>query len=312
MKVVIAGGSGLIGTALSRALTEAGHEVVVLTRTNPDRGEPDRPRRVPWDPTVAGDWSAEFVGAGAVVNLAGAPIGRWPWTPRRKVLLRESRIIATRAIVDAIAALPATLRPKVLLNASGTDFYEGRDQTPADEKTDPSSSFLARMCLDWEAEACKAEPLGVRVVLLRTSSVIARGAPYVRVITLPFRLFVGGRLGSGEQWVSWVDLADAVGLYKWALETPAIAGPVNVSAPDPRHQRDYARSLGRALRRPSWFPTPATVIRLLLQDQATLALGSRRVWPAKALTNGYVFRYPQLEDALARAIGERSCWPNPA
>jgi uncharacterized protein (TIGR01777 family) len=261
---------------------------------------------------VVGDWSTEFADAEAVVNLAGASIGRWPWTPRRKLLLRESRSIATRAIVNAIAALPATSRPRVLLNASGTDFYEGRDQTPADEKTDPSSSFLARMCLDWEAEACKAEPLGVRVVLLRTSSVIGRGAPYVRVITLPFRLFVGGRLGSGEQWVSWVDLADAVGLYMWALETPAIAGPVNVSAPDPRHQRDYARSVGRALRRPSWFRIPAAVVRLLLQDQATLALGSRRVWPTKALTSGYVFRYPRLEEALARAIGERSSQHNDA
>jgi uncharacterized protein (TIGR01777 family) len=305
MKVVIAGGSGLIGSALSRALTEAGHEVVILTRANADRGGPDLPRRVTWDPTLAGDWSAEIADAGAVVNLAGASIGRWPWTPRRKALLRQSRLTSTRAIVDAIAVLPAASRPKVLLNASGTDIYEGRDEMPADENTDPSSSFLARLCLDWEAEACKAEPLGVRVVLLRTSSVIARGAPYVRVITLPFRLLVGGRLGSGRQWVSWVDLADAAGLYKWALDTPAIAGPVNVSAPDPRHQRDYARSVGRALRRPSWFRIPAAVVRLLLQDQATLALGSRRVWPTKALTSGYVFRYPRLEEALARAIGER-------
>jgi len=306
MKVVITGGSGLIGSAISRALLDAGHEVVVLTRDDAASEGAGQPRRVPWNPTVVGDWSAELADAGAVVNLAGASIGRWPWTPRRKALLRESRLASTRAIVNAIASMSASSRPKVLLNASGTDIYEGRDQAPAGEDTDPGSSFLARLCLDWEAEACKAEPLGVRVVLLRTSSVIARGAPYVRTITLPFRLLVGGRLGSGRQWVSWVDLADAAGLYLWALETSSITGPVNVSAPDPRRQRDYARSIGRALRRPSWFPAPAVVVRLLLQDQATLALGSRRVWPTKALANGYAFRYPRLEEALARAIGERS------
>ena len=304
MKVVIAGGSGLIGTALCRALSAAGHDVVILTR-NTARPASCAPtaRAVKWDPPSRGEWAAEIADAGAVINLAGASIGRWPWTSRRKQVLRESRLSAPRALVDALAALPEGARPAVLLNASGTDVYEGRDETPAGEDVRPGGSFLARLCLDWEAEATRAEGLGVRVVLLRMSSVIARGAPYVRVVSLPYRLLVGGRVGSGRQWVSWIDLADAVGLYLFALESAMIRGPLNVTAPDPRPQVAFAQALATALHRPSRFWTPGWIVRLLLRNQATLALGSRRIWPAKALAAGYVFRRPCLEDALEAALG---------
>jgi uncharacterized protein (TIGR01777 family) len=303
MKVVIAGGSGFIGSALCRALSVAGHEVVILTRGTSRPGTPmTSARAVHWDPPNRGDWTGEFADAGAVINLAGASIGRWPWTARRKQVLRDTRLSATRALVDAIAASPEGARPRVLLNASGTDVYEGRDETPAREDTPPGSSFLAKLCLDWEAEAAKAERLGVRVVLLRTSSVIGRGAPYLRVVSLPYRLFVGGRLATGRQWVSWVDLVDAVGLYLFALETETIDGPLNASAPDPRQQSDYARALAAALHRLCRFWTPGWMVRLILRDQATLALGSRRVWPAKAFAAGYRFQRPRLDDALAAAI----------
>jgi uncharacterized protein (TIGR01777 family) len=247
-------------------------------------------------------WVDEVAGAGAVVNLAGATIGRWPWTAGRKKVLRESRLGATRALVDALAQLPQELRPSVLLSASGTDVYEGKDETPADERTPPGESFLARLCLDWEAEAKRAEGLGVRVVLMRTSSVIARGAPFVGVVSLPFRLFLGGRLGDGRQWVSWVDLLDAVGIYLLALEHEDIRGPLNVASPDPRRQALFARLLASAVHRPSWLPAPAWVVRLVLGEQATLALGSRRIWPAKALAAGYIFQRPRLEDAVAAAL----------
>lgn len=304
MKIVIAGGSGMIGTALCRALVAAGHEVVILTRDARAAAHTESgARSVEWQPPSVGEWAHEIVGADAVINLAGASIGRWPWTPRRKTLLRESRLAATRALVDALAAAPTDARPPVLLSASGTDVYEGRDETPADEETPPGDSFLARLCLDWEAEARKAEALGVRVALLRTSSVIAPGAAFVRLVSLPFRLFVGGRLGSGRQWVSWVDLADVVGLYRLALESPEIRGPLNAAAPDSRQQADWARSLGAALHRPSWLPAPAWALRLVLGGQASLALGSRRVWPAKALAAGYVYQRPILEDAFALALG---------
>lgn len=303
MKVVIAGGSGLIGRAISEGLLAAGHEPVVLTRDpRPTSRLRAGVRAVAWDPLESGDWAAELADAGAVINLAGESIGRWPWTSRRKTVLLESRRQATRALVEAIRGLPAENRPAVLLSASGTDLYEGRDAAPADESTPAADTFLSRLCLAWEAEAVRAEPLGLRVVLMRTSPVMAPGAPVLRVLSLPVRLFVGGRLGSGRHWMSWVDIADAVGLYLWALESPAIHGPLNVTAPDPRRQSEFARALATALHRPSWFPTPAWVVRLVLGDQATLALGSRRVWPARALAAGYTFRRPKLEESLTGAL----------
>jgi uncharacterized protein (TIGR01777 family) len=305
MKIVISGGSGLIGRAICQALVAAGHGPVVLTR-DPSRvaGLPDGVRAVAWDPALAGDWGAELADAGAVINLAGESIGRWPWTSRRKAALLDSRVAATRALVQAIERLPFASRPSVLLSASGTDLYEGRDAHPAEETTPPADTFLSRLCLAWEAEALPAEALGVRVVLMRTSPVMAPGAAVLRVLALPFRLFVGGRLGSGRFWMSWVDIDDAVGLYLWALVSSETRGPLNVTAPDPRQQREFARALAAALHRPSWFPTPAWIVRLVLGDQATLALGSRRVWPARALASGYVFRRPRLEDSLAHAFDE--------
>lgn len=306
MKVVIAGGTGLIGTALCRSLLADGNEVIVLTRsTRPPARTVPGARPVTWQPPHLGPWTDEVRGATAIINLAGASIGRWPWTAARMRLLRESRLAATRALVGALAGLPSSQRPAVLLNASGTDVYEGRDETPSDESTRPGRSFLARLCLDWEAEALRSEPLGVRVVLLRTSSVIAPNAPFLRAVSLPVRLLIGGRIGSGAQWVSWADMADVVGLYRLALESPDIDGPCNVAAPDPRRQHDFARALGAALGRPSRFWTPAWVVRLVLGPQATLALGSRRAWPAKALSAGYVFQRPRLEGALSMALVDR-------
>jgi uncharacterized protein (TIGR01777 family) len=308
MKVVVAGASGLIGRALCTELAQRGHRPVVLSR-NPRRRAVPAARVVAWRPPGRGDWGGELAGAGAVINLAGESVGRWPWTPARRRALRESRIVATRTIVDALAEVPTQARPPVLVNASGTDLYEGRDDEPADEETPPTTTFLARLCVDWEAAARRAEDVGTRVVLARTSLVIADGAPSLRLLSLPFRLFLGGRVGSGQQWMSWIDIGDAVGLMIRAIESDELAGPVNLSAPDPRRQVDFARALAAALHRPSWFPTPAFAIRLALGQQATLALGSRRVWPARALGAGYRFMHPALEESLALRVSGR---PGPA
>jgi uncharacterized protein len=301
MKVVVAGGSGLIGRAVCAALREAGHDPVALTRSPSDRLA-DGTRAATWNPPEPGSWIAELDGAGAVINLAGETVGQWPWTAARKRLLRESRLEPTRALVEAIERLPQDRRPRVLLSASGTDVYEGRDTRPADEATPPGDGFLARLSVDWESEALRAELLGVRVVLLRISLVVAPRASSLRLLALPFRLFAGGRVGSGRQWISWIDLRDVVGLILCALEVEELRGPINLAAPDPRPQADFARALGSALRRPSWLRTPAWAVRLVLGDMATLALGSRRVWPAKALAIGYGFRRPTLEPALEEAF----------
>ena len=302
MKVVIAGGSGLIGRALCAALLDAGHKPVVLSR-NPTRTRVPRCTRViEWQPPAGGDWRHELLDADAVVNLAGASVGGWWWTRRRRRVLRESRLVPTATLVSALSGLPSERRPRVFINASGTDVYEGQDAMPATESAAPASTFLARLILDWEEAAREAEALGMRVVLLRTSLVVAPGAPALRLMTLPFRLFAGGRVGPGTQWVSWIALDDAVRITLRALEDEAIRGPINLSAPDPRRQAEVARSIGRALRRPALLPTPAWAVRLLLGEMATLALGSRRVWPERALATGFRFRTTSMDAALEQAL----------
>jgi len=304
MKVVLAGGSGLIGRALCSALLQLGHQPVVLSRSPGDalRRLPPGTRCLEWDPPRLDAWTSELAGAGAVINLAGASVGVWPWTQRRKRLLRASRLEPTRALVSAIASIPDSDRPRALVSSSGTDLYEGRDAEAATEDTPPASTFLARLCVDWEATAMAAAQHDVRVVLARTSLVVAPNAPSLRLLALPFRLFAGGPIGSGRQWMSWIDIEDAVGMIVWAMTSDTIAGPLNVSAPDPRQQAEFAKALGTAMHRPSWLRTPAWAIRLVLQDQATLALGSRRVSPAKALAAGFEFRYPRLEDSLTHLM----------
>jgi uncharacterized protein (TIGR01777 family) len=305
MKVVIAGGSGLIGRALAETLLASGHEPVVLSR-NPRRANlPSGSRVVEWCPPAGGAWTEALAGAVAVVNLAGESVGGWWWTRRRRRVLRESRLVPTATLVAALARLPPDRRPRVLVNASGTDVYEGRDEVPATERAVPVSSFLSRLVLDWEAAAKQADGLGVRVVLLRTSLVVAPGAPSLRLMTLPFRFFAGGRVGSGRQWVSWIALEDAVGLIVRAIDDESIRGPINLSAPVPRRQAEVARSIGRAMHRPAWFPTPSWAVRLVLGQMATLALGSRRVWPERALASGFRFRTTSLDEALDRALGHR-------
>jgi hypothetical protein len=304
MKVVVAGGSGLLGRHLSRELLIGGHEVVVLSRepARAARGLEPGVRIVLWDAATTDAWTVELRGADAIVNLAGASVGTWPWTEQRKRLLRQSRLAPTNALVAAVRQLPASARPPVLVSASGSDQYEGRDAEPATETTPPVDTFLGRLCQDWEATALRAEALGVRVVLLRTSLVIAPEAPALQRLALPFRLFIGGPIASGRQWVSWIDLADAIALVAWALASPWVCGPLNLAAPDPRRQADFARALGSALHRPRRVRTPAAVVRVLLGEQATLLLGSRRVWPAKALEGGYQFRQPDLEASLRTAL----------
>ncbi len=307
MRIVITGGTGMIGRHIVAALVERGDEVVVLSHdpaAKADRVQPGA-RVVAWDPhDLSADWVKALDGAAGVVNLAGANIGDWPWTAARKRLLVDSRVTATTAIVGAMAMVPAERRPRVLVSVSGTDRYDGRDAVPATEETEPATTFLANLCVAWEDAAVKAEALDVRVVRPRFSVVLSREAKSLRSFALPFRLFVGGPIAGGRQWVSWVHIDDVVAIVLWALDDDAIDGPINVAAPDPRQQADFARALGRVLHRPSFLPTPGWPFRLAFpRGQSTLVLGSRRVWPARALAAGYRFRYPQLEDALEQELG---------
>jgi uncharacterized protein (TIGR01777 family) len=301
---VIAGGSGLVGRHLSALLLEEGWAVDVLTRDSKRARSrvPAGTRAKTWTTTADAALRDTLGGADAVINLAGEALGPRPWTPGRKRSLLTSRLRATNALVDAMAALEPDHRPKVLVSASGTDVYTGRDASPADETTPPSEEFLADLCLQWEAAAMRAEGLGVRVVLVRTAFVLASDAPVLRLLALPFRLFLGGRLGSGRQWFSWIHVDDLARIYRLASTDEELHGPINAAAPEPLRQRDLARAIGRRLHRPSRFPVPAWPIRLVLGGESTLVLGSRRAVPARALAAGYVFQYPDLDQALADVL----------
>jgi uncharacterized protein (TIGR01777 family) len=307
MRIVIAGGSGMLGRRLTDNWLGAGHEVTILTRT-PSRQGPAVGTRVAtcrWNPpAVDDDLLAAVRAADAVVNLAGASIGGRPWTPRRKRAILQSRLDATGAIVEAIRRLPAADRPRVLVNSSGIDIYGDRPYGEMTEDSHPGDSFLAGVVVAWELAAMAAQELGVRVVLARTALIVAPESPAWRLILLPFRLFVGGPLGSGNQRFTWVHVDDAVGLYDLAIRNTSISGPLNMVAPEVPTQREIARAIGRAIHRPAFVPIPAFVLRLALWGQADIILHGRLAVSAKALAAGYTFRYPTVDSAV-HAAGTR-------
>jgi uncharacterized protein (TIGR01777 family) len=299
MKVLISGGSGFIGRQLVASLVKDGHDVVVLSR-RPQPANPTKDvRYVTWDPhSASGDWIKELSGAQGILNLAGASIGSWPWTRQKMAELLSSRLSATGALVQALERTPAEGRPSVLVSASGIDYYGDRGDEIITEESHAGDSFLARLSDQWETAAQKAEPLGVRVVRIRTAMVFGREASAFRLLTLPFRLFVGGPLGNGRQWFTWIHIDDIVGLYRLALEDSRVTGPVNAVAPDIRREQDVAKEIGRVLHRPSLIPAPAFALKLVLGKEAQLLLHGRHAEPAKARSYGYQFRFGGLHEAL--------------
>ena len=302
MKVIVAGGSGFIGSALCSSLVQDGHEVVVLARgTSSPATAPSALRRVQWDGQSLGDWIAEFEGADAIINLAGVSIAARPWSAARKRLLRSSRIEPTSALVGAIRR--TARRPPLLINASAVGFYGDTMDETVGEGHAPGTDFLARLVVDWEAAARGAIELGTRVVLMRQGIILGPGGGALPLLALPFRLFVGGTIGSGKQWVSWIHINDVVGLYRFAIDRPDVAGPVNVTAPTPVTNRELAAAIARALGRPSWISVTAVVLRLALGGLGDAILTGQRVIPMAAQRLGYAFREPELGRALRRALG---------
>jgi uncharacterized protein (TIGR01777 family) len=301
MRIIIAGGSGFLGRRLTSTWLEAGDQVTVLSRTHrPTTGTLDTAVDVRrWDPpNVDDDLVAALRGADAVVNLAGVAIGGRPWTPGRRRAILRSRLDATGAIVEAIRRLPADERPKVLVNASGIDIYGNRPDGEMTEDSPPGDSFLSGVVLAWEGAAVEAEKLGLRVVLARTALIVAPEAFAWRLVVLPFRLFVGGPLGSGRQCFTWIHVDDAVGLYGLAIRDGSIVGPLNMVAPEVPAQRELARVIGRLMHRPALVSVPSFALRLVLWGQADIVLHGRVAVPAKALAAGYRFRHPTVESAL--------------
>jgi uncharacterized protein (TIGR01777 family) len=297
VRIVIAGGTGLIGRALAPELAVHGYAVTVLTRS-PQRTVPGA-TTAGWTGTELDEHVLE--GARAVVNLSGESLGGARWTARRKQRIVSSRVDSTAALVAAIGRLPAERRPRVFVGASGIGYLGDRGDEELDEDAVAGASFLARVCVAWEGAAREAESLGLRVVLMRTALAIDRQAPAVRMLVLPFRLFAGGRLGSGRQWLPWIHLADLVRLYVCAIEDDGLQGPVHAVAPEQVRERDVARAVAAVLHRPALVPAPAWALRLTLGEQAQLLLDSQRAVSRKLRRDA--FSYERLEDAIREALG---------
>ena len=302
MRVLITGATGFVGSALTRALAERGDEPAALTR-DPERARAALPALSAahaWRPLDEPAPAEALAGADAVVNLMGESVaGRW--TPRKKRAILESRETGTRNLVEGmrIAASAGAAAPRTLLSGSALGYYGDRGDETLSEAAAPGQGFLAGVCARWEEAALGAEPDGVRVVLLRTGHVLGRGGGMLAPLSRLARLGLSGPLASGRQWWPWAHLNDVVGVILGALDADGLRGPVNVCAPAPARQREFARALGRALRRPALLPAPGFALRLALGEFASELLSSRRMTPAAALDSGYHFQYEELDAALS-------------
>ena len=320
MRIIIAGGSGFLGRALSSALSGEGHHIQILTRsaTRPPapasaanraapggtvspaaQGGPGPIEYIAWggDGSV-GPWATPCSGADIVINLAGENIGGARWSAARKVSLARSRLLATRSLARFISE--SRQPPAALISASAIGIYGDRGDDTLTEEAPPGTGFLAELSVAWEQEASKARTGTTRVVLLRTGIVLDADHGALARMLLPFRLFAGGPFGSGRQFMSWIHRDDWVSLVRWAMEAPGLQGPVNLTSPSPVSNAAFARALAAALGRPALLPVPAAALRLVLGEMAgPLLLYSQRVVPARALAGGFTFAHPELDEALA-------------
>jgi uncharacterized protein len=300
MKILISGASGLVGKALTTKFREEGHAVAHFVR----RGAPTSPGDVAWDPAAANVDVAAMEGADAVVHLSGASVANGRWSPARKAILRSSRIDSTRLLVDALGKMQQ--KPRVFLCASATGYYGNRGDEILTEESERGFGFLSLLARDWEAEAIRAEAIGIRTVRMRFGVILAADGGALPQMILPIKFGAGGRLGSGKQWLSWIALDDVVGIIRALLADERFTGAINVVAPNPVRNEEFTRVLARVLHRPAFLPAPAFALRLALGEMAdALLLSSQRVQPQRLAEAGYPFRFANLEPAL-RAILEKA------
>lgn len=299
--VVIAGASGVLGRPLVERLSTAGYAVVVLSRS---AGAQERAttrngvKTMAWTPDgTAGPWAGVVDGAAAVINLAGASIAGERWNEARKQQILESRIASTRSLVTAIQA--ARQPPGVFISASGVGYYGACGDEPVTELTGPGKDFLANVCVQWEGEAMRAESDVTRVVTLRTGLVLARDGGALKEMLPPFWFGVGGPIGSGRQYWPWIHRRDWLALTQFALEQSGVSGAVNVTAPTPLPNREFAKALGRAVHRPALFPLPGFALRIIVGELADGLLTGQRALPAKATRAGFTFEFETLDEAFA-------------
>jgi uncharacterized protein len=305
MHIVISGGTGFLGQPLANALTFDGHTVTILSRDRATRASSAAVQTVAWTPdgSATGPWTTVIDGAGAVINLAGEPIAGSRWTPAQKQRILDSRVLATRSLAAAISR--AARPPAVFISGSAVGFYGPLQDQVATEDTPAGRDFLANVCVKWEEEAMRVAGPTTRVACIRTGLVLERNGGALPKMLPPFWIGAGGPVGSGRQYWPWIHRRDWIDLVRFAIDTPAVSGPLNASAPKPVTNADFARALGRALHRPAFMPAPGFALKLLLGEMAdALLLSGQRAVPAKAERLGFTFRFKTVEESL-QAIFQR-------
>ncbi len=301
MKIAIAGATGFVGTRLVERLQTQGHEILILTR-NPQQAGTRFPQAqvVSYNPLKSGVWQESISGCNAVINLAGEPIAEKRWTSEQKRTILDSRQIGTQKIVEAISS--ASVKPQVLINASAIGYY-GTSETSKFTETSPAGNdFLAEVCTKWETAAQAVTASGTRLVILRLGIVLGEDGGVLGKMLAPFSAFVGGPIGSGKQWFSWIYRDDLVKMIIAAIEDPQMQGVYNATAPNPVTMADFAATLGTVMNRPSWLPVPNFALEALLGEGAIVVLQGQQVVPTNALARGFEFQYPTLKPALAAIL----------
>ena len=297
MKITISGASGLIGRRLLKTLAGDGHTLQVLSR-HAGTNMPGGVRVWPWEPAKGEPPTEALADADAIIHLAGEPVAQ-RWTPEVKQRIRESRVAGTANLARAIGKLPQA--PKTLVSASAMGYYGSRGDEVLTESSAPGSDYLAKVCVDWEKAAQEAEKVGVRVVRLRTGIVLdARGGALAKMLP-PFKMGVGGKIGSGRQWMSWIHAEDLVGMIRFALNNQ-VSGPINGVSPNPVTNADFTRALGAVLKRPAIVPVPALALKLAFGEMSEVLLASQRVAPKVAEASGYRFQFTDVGAALADVL----------
>lgn len=303
MRIVITGGSGFIGRRLVARLLEQGDQVLVLTRRLEQArrilGESPSLKLLPYDPYQPQAWAAALEGYEGIVNLAGEPLASSRWTETKKKEIRRSRVETTQALVQALASL--NQKPQVMISSSAVGYYGSHPAgEPLTETDPPAQDFLAEVCQAWEAAARSAEELGIRLAIVRTGIVLGPDGGALGQMLAPFQFFIGGTIGSGKQWLSWIHREDWVSLVCFLLEQGS--GVFNATAPNPVQMEEFCRTLGQVLGRPSWLPVPELALELLLGEAAQVVLTGQKVIPQAALQMGFTFQYPQLKEALRQIL----------
>jgi uncharacterized protein (TIGR01777 family) len=299
-KIILTGATGFIGRSLVDKLVEKNYTVIVLSR-NPEKYLKQFNSKnvtvISWNARTAEGWTEWLEGAEAIINLAGENIGSGIWTSEKKKRLRESRIYVGQAVVDAI--LNVEKKPRVLIQASAIGYYGSRGAEELTENSEAGSGFLAELSKDWENSVSPIKKMDVRLVILRIGLVLGKNGGAISKLKIPFKFFLGGQLGRGDQWISWIHKDDLINIITYAIENIAVEGVINVTSPEPLMSKDFFKHIGKALNRPSWFHTPVSVLKLVLGEMAEEALlSSQKVLPKHLVAAGYPFQYPEIRQAL--------------